>query len=83
MFFSTQVGKVFINPGKVHFESLVHLLICIRDNKNLGLRYYSNIENVPLSNFLIQASIKTENQLMVLYGSRWQDYTDTVRSTGA
>ena len=31
------------NIGKVHFEGLVQSLIYIRDNKNLGLRYYANI----------------------------------------
>ena len=55
------------NPGEVHFEGLVHLLRYIRDNKNLGLKYSANIEDVPLSDLLRQDIIKTENQLTVLY----------------
>ena len=31
------------NTGKVHLEGLVHLLRYIRDNKNLGLKYYAKI----------------------------------------
>ena len=58
--------KCLSNPGKVKFESLVHLLRYIRDNKILGLKYYANIEDVPLSDILIRARINTEDQLMVL-----------------
>ena len=52
------------------------------DNNNLGLKYYSNMEDAPLSIILIQARIKTENQLMVFYDSICQVWPDTVRSTG-
>ena len=31
-------AKFSANPGKVHFEGLVHLLRYIRDNKTLGLK---------------------------------------------
>ena len=59
------------NPGKLHFEGLVHLLRYIRDNNNLGLRYYEKIEDAPLSDLLIKAIIKTESQLVVLSDFRW------------
>ena len=36
------------NPGKVNFEGLVHLLRYIRDNNNLSLVYYANIEHEPI-----------------------------------
>ena len=32
------ITKFSANPGKVHFEGLVHLLRYIRDNKTLGLK---------------------------------------------
>ena len=58
------------NPVKVHFEGLVHLLIYIRGKNNFGLDILcQNIEDAPLSDLLIQANIKTENQFMVLYDS--------------
>ena len=70
------------NPGKLHFEGLVHLLIFVLDYKNLGLRYYAKREDAPLSDLLIQASIKIDKKLMVLFDFIWKDCLDTGRSTG-
>ena len=53
------LGNFLSNPGKLQFECLVHLLIYIRDNKNLGLRYYAKIKDAPISNLLVKAIIKT------------------------
>ena len=58
------------NSGKLHFEVLVHLFRYIRDNENLGLNYYAYIKDTHLSDLLIQASIKTENQF-----SAFSDYS--------
>ena len=44
--------KFLSNPGKYHFKGLVKLFIYIRDNKNLGLKYFSNIDNATLSDLL-------------------------------
>ena len=33
-----KLAKFSDNPGKLHFEGLVHLLRYIRDNKTLGLK---------------------------------------------
>ena len=41
------------------------------------------MNDVPVSDLLIQAGIKTENQVMDFYDSSWQDCTDNGRSTGA
>ena len=41
------------------------------------------MNDAPLSDLLIQANIKTKNQLMVFSGSSWKYFPDTVRSTGA
>ena len=59
------------NPGKVHFEGLVHLLRYIRDNKNLGLKYYEDLNDAPVTDLLIQASIKTKNHLMDFFYFSW------------
>ena len=71
------------NPGKVQSEGLVHLLRYIRDNKTLGLEYYADINDAPVSDLLRQASIKTENELMAFSDSSWQDCPDTGISTEA
>ena len=81
-FSAHKLAKFSSNPEKVHFEGLVHLLRYIRDNKNLGLKYYAKINDLPLSDLLRQYRTKTENQLMVLSDSICQDFSDTGRSTG-
>ena len=78
-----KLAKFSSNPGKVHFEGLVHLLRYIRDNTNLSLNYYADMKGAPLSDLLIQASIKTENKLMDFSDSSCQYFTDTGRHTGA
>ena len=88
---STRVSQIFVvhklekfseNPRKVKFEGLVHLLRYIRDNKTLGLKYYDNINDAPVSGIQRQDSIKTENQFKAFSDSSWQEFPDTGRSTG-
>ena len=71
------------NPGKVRFKRLAHILIYIRDNKTLGLKYYADMNDETLTDLLRQDSIKTENHLMDFSDSSWQYFIDTGRSTGA
>ena len=78
-----KLEKVSENPGKVHFEGLVHLLRHIREKKTLGLKYYDDMNNAPVTDLLRQANIKTKNNLMDFSDSSWQDFPDTERSTGA
>ena len=78
-----KLAKISANTGKVHFEGLVHLLRHIRDNKNIGLKYYVDLNDAPVTDLLRQADIKTKNHLMAFYDSSWQDCPDTGRSTGA
>ena len=78
-----KLAKFSANTGKVHFEGLVHLLRYIRDNNTLGLKYYANLNDAPVTDLLRQANIKTNNNLMEFSDSIWQDCTDTGRSTGA
>ena len=55
------------NSSKVNFEDSVHLLIYIRENKNLGLKYYAKIEDAPISDLLKKDIIDNEIKLMVFY----------------
>ena len=77
------MAKFSANPGKVHFEGLVHFFRYIRDNNTLGLKYYVDMNDAPVTDLLRQANIKTKNHLMDFYDSIWQDCPDTGRSTGA
>ena len=78
-----KLAKFSSNPGKVHFECLLHLVRYIRDNNNLGLDYYADINYVPVSDLFRQPSINTENQLMDFSNSSWKYCPNTIRSTGA
>ena len=78
-----KLKKFLSNTGKVHFDGFLHLLKYIKYNKNLILKYYSKIEDLPLFDLLIQAIIKSENQLRVLYEYIWQECTDTDKCTGS
>ena len=59
-----KLAKFSVNPGKVHFEGLIHLLRYIRENKTLGLKYYADLNDAPVTDLLRQASIKTKNHFM-------------------
>ena len=60
-----KLAKFSENPGKVHFEVLIHLLRYISDNKNLGLKYYADLNDSPVTDLLRQSNLKTKNHLMV------------------
>ena len=49
----------------------------------MGLKYYADLNDAPVTDLLRQASIKTDNHLMNFSDSSWQDCPDTGRSTGA
>ena len=70
------------DPGKVHFEILLHLLRYIRDNKTLGLKYYADINDAHLSELLRQVSINTNYQLVDFSDYSWKDCIYIGRSTG-
>ena len=78
-----KLAKFSADPGKVHFEGLVHLLRYIRDDKTLGLKCYADLNDAPVTDLLRKDNIKTKNHLMDFSDSSWQDCPDTGRSTGA
>ena len=49
----------------------------------MGLNYYDDMKDAPLSDLLRQAIIKTENQLVAFSDSSWQYFPDTGISIGA
>ena len=78
-----KLAKFSANPGKVNFEGLVYLLIYIKNNKTLGLKYFADLNDAPVTDILRQSNIKTKNHFMDFYDSIWQYCSDTERSTGA
>ena len=78
-----KLAKFLANTGKVDFEGLVHFLRYIRDNKNLVLKYYADLNDASVTDLLRQTNIKTKNHLMAFSDSSSQDCPDTRRSTGS
>ena len=78
-----KLSRFSANPGKVHFEGLIHLLKYIRYNKTLCLKYYVDLNDAPVTDILRQDNIKTKNHLMGFSDSSWQDFPDNGRSTGS
>ena len=78
-----KLAKFSANTGKVHFGGLIHLLRYIRDNKTLCLKYYSDLNDLTVTDLLKQANIKTKNHLMAFSDSIWQYCPETGRNTGA
>ena len=77
-----KLAKFSTNYGKVKFEVLARILRYIRDNKTLGLKYYVDMNDAPVTDLLRQASIKTENHLIAFSDSSWKYFLDTGRITG-
>ena len=76
-----KLAKFSANPGKVHPEGLIHLLGYIRDNKTLGLKYYADMNDAPVTDLFRKASIRTDNHLVDFSNSSWKNCPDTGRST--
>ena len=66
-----KLANVSSNPGKLQFEGMVHLSRYIKENKTMGLKYYADMKDAHLSDLLIRAIIKNENQLMDFSDSSW------------
>ena len=49
----------------------------------MGLKYYADLNDAPVTDLLRQANIKTKNHLMDFSDYSCQDCPDTGRSTGA
>ena len=66
-----ELARFSSNPGKVHFEGLVHLLRYIRYNKTLVLKYYDDMKDKTSSDLLRQDNIRTEIHLVDFSDSSW------------
>ena len=64
-----KLAKFSANTGKINFEGLVHLLRYIRENNTLGLKYYADLNDAPVTDILRQANIKTKNHLIAFSDS--------------
>jgi hypothetical protein len=52
-----KLAKITKCPGKTHFEALIHVLCYLRDNSTVGIRFYSNLSEAPITKMLIAKNI--------------------------
>jgi hypothetical protein len=85
LFAVNKLAKFTRCPGVKHMEALVHLLRYLRDNTNLGVRFYSDISRSPVYQMLTTRTklVMGEAKLFTFSDSSWNDDADSGRSTGA
>ena len=69
-------------PGKNHFRAMLHTFHHIRCFHLVGLTFYSDVMDAPVSRLLFENDIPPNHPLIAYSDSSWQDCPDTGRSTG-
>jgi hypothetical protein len=77
-----KLAKFTRQPGRNHFEALLHLLRYLCDNALMGIRFYSDLSRAPLIATLQSQEIEQSNPFFGFSDSSWNDDVDTGRSTG-
>lgn len=77
-----KLAKFSERPGKKHFEAILHVLRYLRDNTFIGLKFYSNASEAPITHMLHEAGIQQDHPFYTFSDSSWNDDVDSGRSTG-
>jgi hypothetical protein len=59
-----KLAKFTRNPGRKHFEAIIHLLRYLRDNPNLGVTFYSDEGRSPIYQSLMENNIIPKGPLV-------------------
>jgi hypothetical protein len=78
----SKLAKFSRSPRRVHFDVLIHLLMYLRDNVYLGIKFYSNLVESPMLQALQSQHIFQSHPFFGFSDSSWNDNCDTGRSTG-
>jgi hypothetical protein len=77
-----KLAKFTHKPGRIHFEAIVHLLRYLRDHSHVGIRFFSDYQNVPITRSLIAENLEISHPFFGFSDSSWNDDVDHGRSTG-
>jgi hypothetical protein len=77
-----KLTKYSKRPGKVHFEAMLHVLCYLRDNSLVGIKFYSNMMESPITCMLIAENIQQSHPFFTFSESSWNDDVDSGHSTG-
>jgi hypothetical protein len=82
LFAVNKLAHYMRKPGKIHFNTLIHLLWYLCDNNNYGIWFIANYSESPLYHHLASNKLPTDKKLIVMSDSSWNHDVDTRRSTG-
>jgi hypothetical protein len=77
-----KLAKYTRQPGRNHFEALLHVLRYLRDNSLMGTHFYSDLTRAPLIEMVRSQEIQQTEAFFGFSNSSWNDDVDTGRSTG-
>jgi hypothetical protein len=77
-----KVAKFTKHPGRKHFDALIHVLRYLRDNIYLGICFYHDVTEAPITKMLMTENIQQTHTFYGFSDSSWNDDVDTGRSTG-
>ncbi len=77
-----KLAKFTHKPGRIHFEAMVHLLRYLQDHSNVGIRFYSDYINAPMTKALIAENVLITHPFFGFSDSSWNDDINYGRSTG-
>jgi hypothetical protein len=69
-------------PGRTHFQTLMHTLHHVRCHHLVGITFYSDVMDAPVSRLMFEYGVDPTVPLVTYSDSSWQDCPDTGRSTG-
>jgi hypothetical protein len=69
-------------PGRQHFHLLQHVLHHVQCYHQVGVTFYSDLLDAPLSKLIFQYGIDPTTEVIAFIDSSRQDCPDTSRSTG-
>jgi hypothetical protein len=82
MYAINKLAKFTHKPGKMHFDALIHLLWYLRDHPQVGIRFYSDYLNAPMTKALIAENISICRPFFGFSDLSWNDDVDHGCSTG-
>jgi len=53
-----KLAKFTHKPGRIHFEAIVHLLRYLQDHSHVGICFFSNYQNAPITRSLIAENLE-------------------------
>jgi hypothetical protein len=77
-----KLAKFTHKPGRVHFKAMLHLLRYLQDHPNVGIRFYSDYMNAPMTKALIAENALVSHPLFGFSDSSWNDDIEHGHSTG-